>query len=108
MHAHLAAAAVCPRRDGTQHARAWRHVVVGEDVVELLAPAPAAEPADVRTLPVALLDDRFRLEARVVGRVVEIAGPLILGEPEVHQRAMPRLTNRHISYLLWPSAGDLL
>jgi hypothetical protein len=32
------------------------HVVVGEDVVEVVAPAAAAQPADVRALAIAVLE----------------------------------------------------
>jgi hypothetical protein len=64
--------------------------LLGEDVVDLVAPA-ALQPPDVGPLAVAILELglRLRLTDRLVARI------LLLGEPEVDQRAMPCVPKRH-------------
>src|SRR5436190_15417156 len=56
VYAHVAAA-ISPGAHGAQLRRRPRgDVVVGEDVVEVVAAAPRAQPADVRALAIAILE----------------------------------------------------
>ncbi len=72
-------------RDRAQDARRARgRVVVGEDVVDLVAPATRRETAHVRPLAIAILELRLGLVGLVC--VVRI---VILGQTEVDERAMP-------------------
>src|SRR6185312_5539727 len=63
-------------------------VVIGEDVVVLVAAAP--QPAHVRSVPVAILDLRLGLEVLLVVVVI------LLGEAEVHECAVPGIPETHI------------
>src|SRR3954449_6644189 len=66
--------------------------VVGEDVVELVAAAPATlEPAHVRPLAVAVLELLFGLgQLPLLGRVI-----VLLGQAEVDERLVPGVAGRH-------------
>src|SRR5215212_4645655 len=86
-----ATAAAAVAADRPQHARlAAARRLVGEDVVELVAPAPL-KPPDVRPLavPVLQLGLGLRVGHRLVARV------LLLGQAEVDERAMPCVAKRH-------------
>ncbi len=64
-------------------------LVLGEDVVELVA--AAAQAADVGALAVAVLEVRLGPAPRLVVVVVVI----LLGEAEVDKRAMPGISKSH-------------
>ena len=66
-------------------------VVVGEDVVEVVAAAPGRQAADVRALAVGLLELRLGLDRRLVRRV-HVA---FFGQAEVDQPVVPEVPERH-------------
>src|SRR4051794_30692731 len=69
-------------------------VVVGEDVVEVVAaPAGAAEPADVRSLAIPVLE----LGLGLVGGLLLVVRVALLGQAEVHERTVPRIAEGHDS-----------
>src|SRR5215204_1819939 len=94
VHLDLAArsptAPVAPDRPQDARFAAAAARLVGEDVVELVAPA-ALEAPHVRPVAVAVLelDLRLGLRQRLVARV------LLLSEAEVDERAMPCVAKRH-------------
>src|SRR6185312_16758612 len=79
--------------DGAEHRRAPAgRLVVGEDVVELVAPPAAArQPPHVRALAIALLQLRLGL---VVGGLMVVV-VVLDGEAEVDERAMPGVAECH-------------
>ena len=66
-------------------------LVLGEDVVELVAAAARGEAAHVRALAVAVLELRLGL----VG-LVTLVGIVVLGKAEVDERAVPGVAEGHI------------
>ena len=83
-----------PTGDRAQHStaarRRWRRgVVVGEDVVEFVAPPAALEPAHIRALAVAVGERGLGVLAHRLGLLVIVVFVGLLGQAEVHQRAMP-------------------
>ena len=71
--------------------RATGGLVLGEDVVELVAPATRGQAAHVRALAVAVLELRLGL----VG-LVTLVGIVVLGEAEVDERAVPGVPEGHV------------
>src|SRR4051795_3099036 len=91
MHAHVAATVPSWAHRAQLRRLPRRHVVVGEDVVELVAAAARAQPADVRALAVAILE----LGLRLVGIVLLHVWVALLGKAEVHERTVPGIAERH-------------
>jgi hypothetical protein len=91
VHAHVAAAVAAGAHGAQLGRRTGRGVVVGEDVVELVAPAPRAEAADVRPLAITVLE----LGLRLVGILVLDVRVTFLGEAEVDERTVPGIAERH-------------
>src|SRR3954452_5317770 len=92
VHAHVAPSVAAA--DGPQDGRGppAAVVVVGEDVVEVVAaPAGAAEAAHVRSLAVAVLE----LGLGLVGGLLLVVRVALLGQAEVHERTVPRIAEGH-------------
>src|SRR3954447_13123547 len=91
VHAHVAASVPAAHRaqDGGRAPAAV--VVVGEDVVEVVAPALRAEPPDVGPLAVAVLE----LGLGLVGGLLLLVRVALLGEAEVDERTVPRVAEGH-------------
>ena len=89
MHADVAVAvATTPHRAQRGRRTPSPRLVLGEDVIELVA--TAAQAADVRPLAVAILE--IRLRRRIVIAVVVV---VLLGKAEVDERAVPGITEGH-------------
>ena len=94
--AHLVAPVAAPS-DRPQDGGAG--VVVGEDVVDLVAPAPARQAPDVGPVAIAVLELGLGLGSRLRSTsrsdqlvVLELA---FLGKPEVHERTVPGVPEGH-------------
>src|SRR4051794_1831849 len=91
VHAHVAVAAATTWHR-LQRRRAGRWIVVGEDVVDLVAaPSARRQPPDARPLAIAILE----LDLGLGARVLLLEHVALLGQAEVHERAVPRITERH-------------
>ena len=66
--------------------------IVGEDVVDLVAPPPRAQPTDVGALAVAVLELDLGL---AVGLELLVVG-VVLGEAEVNECAVPGVAKGHV------------
>src|SRR4051795_531673 len=92
VHAHVAAPPVSAAHGAQDGRRApGAVVVVGEDVVEVVAPALRAEAADVRPLAVAVLE----LGLGLVGGLLLLIRFALLGQAEVDERPVPRVAEGH-------------
>ena len=103
MHAHLPPSVGGPPADRFQHRGAALGVrrLVGEDVVDLVAAAARGQPADVRALPVSILEFDLGFNLVLVVRV------LVLGKAEVDERTVPCVAKRHMREFR-PSSGKSL